>query len=167
MKSKSTKYNQPEYILQCSFTDYIDKNYPYINYCASITGINIGKSRGAQASRKGVRKGYPDYAIYEPNAFYSGLFIEFKARGKCVKKKSDQERVIDNLRRKGYCVYWVDDYTLAIALLNWYLRLPKADTQVDRPIFTDDISNTLKLKSPTNSVIKTISTAIPVCIDIS
>lgn len=57
----------------------------------------------AELERQGLKKGFPDNFIAEPNGKYSGLFIELKRAKKCLSRVSkEQKEWIKALNAKGY-----------------------------------------------------------------
>lgn len=53
--------------------------------------------------KQGVKKGFPDNSIYEPNKYYKGLFIELKTGGNSA--SIEQEEWINNLNKNGYLAF--------------------------------------------------------------
>lgn len=125
--SKRRKRN-PEWDLQVRFVEYLEKEMPNVLFCASIAGVWLGHRLGNYCKMAGYRRGFPDMYIYEPRGGYCGLFIEFKAKGKRVIGGSDQEKILMQLAKRGYCVRVIDSLESAIKTLKWYMALGKKDT---------------------------------------
>ena len=126
-EKKRGRRNKPEWELQVAFVNYLEKEMPNVLFCSSMAGVYLGKVRGANCHRAGYRKGFPDFYIYETKGHYSGLFIEFKAKGRRVVKGSDQEMKLAQLGARGYCVRVIDTLESAIATVRWYMRLGMTD----------------------------------------
>lgn len=102
----------PEYELHKSCIKYIELQYPKLQFDSdTIASVKLTK---AQAGRnKAIQKeGFkrPDIAIYQPNFYHHGLFIElkvkspFKKNGELLKSEhlEGQQRTIDELNSLGY-----------------------------------------------------------------
>lgn len=71
-----------------------------------MAGINLGPITGKRAKQMGYRKGWPDIQLAISNAFYNGLFIEFKvfANNKRGILSAEQKEVHVALKDAGYKV---------------------------------------------------------------
>lgn len=100
-----------EYQLQKMCLSYLKLQYPNVVFMS--TGIGIGLTIPQAIRNKAIQKpnfACPDIAIYQPNFYHHGLFIELKVKSPFKKNgellKSDhlegQQRTIDELNKLGY-----------------------------------------------------------------
>jgi hypothetical protein len=119
----------PEFDLQQAFVKHLETTYPKALFCCSIAGVHLSKAAAGKCRAMGLRPGFPDFYIYEPrfdpmnNRYYPGLWIEFKAPGKKVKKGSKQETILYMLHLRGYCVRVINTLESAKSTVRWYLSL--------------------------------------------
>lgn len=103
---------QPEFELQKACKRYLDLQYKNVQY-DSDTIASIKLTVPQQVRNKAIQKdGFkkPDIAIYQPNFYHHGLFIElkvkspFKKNGELLKNEhlEGQQRTIDELNSLGY-----------------------------------------------------------------
>lgn len=128
-KKRSFVRGEPEHELQSAAVDYMEENYPNVLHTASMTGVYLRPITRKKCQEKGVRPGYPDWRIYKANGGYFGLEIEFKAPGKKVKPKSNQENVLFGLHQEGYCVRVINTLENAIKTIDWYMSLSKTEVK--------------------------------------
>ena len=85
---------------------------------------NGGKRNVIEAARfkaQGVRAGVPDIFLPAPRGRYHGLFIELK-RQTGGRVSVYQQKMIDALRMRGYCVEVCKGYHAAADLIERYLQ---------------------------------------------
>lgn len=103
---------QPEFELQKACKRYLDlqyKNVPYDSDTIASIKLTIPQHVRNKAIQKESFK-RPDIAIYQPNFYHHGLFIElkvkspFKKNGELLKNDhlEGQQRTIDDLNSLGY-----------------------------------------------------------------
>src|SRR5690606_6545090 len=97
-KSKRRRYKEQK--IQADFTKYLRKEYPGSLACANCAGAYTSRFHGKLAKERGYVKGAPDYSIHEPNAYYHGLFIEFKCDTGYLRK--EQREWLEKLRARKY-----------------------------------------------------------------
>ena len=117
----TTKMKHPEFELQCQVAQYLNLQYPNIDfYSDTIASIKLTKAQAGRNS-KIQKKGFkmPDLIIFKPNKNYKGLMIElkvsspYKKDGTLLKNEhlQGQSDTIDKLNRLGYyaCFCWSFD----------------------------------------------------------
>ena len=116
--------------------DYLRKNYPDVIFRTDFSS-GMKMSPGQAAKHKKFQKGraWPDLFIAESNNFASGLFLEikaedvitFKKNGKIRKNKHliEQDKMLKELRKKGYRARFAIGYNQAIFEIQQYLGEPK------------------------------------------
>lgn len=143
--------NYPEYEIQCAFENYLLTYHPNLLATASPMGVNLPVHKAVMLKRKGCRPTYPDHMAFlrkvdKLGNIYGALFIEFKAYGKRVIKKSDQAKTILELAHIGYFVRIVDSVESAIETLETYLALDDAPEIVvkkkDEKVKESDVDET-------------------------
>lgn len=77
----------------------------------------------AKLMREGRKPGVPDLCLPVARGGFFGLYIELK-RTKGGALSEHQKRWIDELVSEGYCALRCDGAEKALAVLDWYLRLP-------------------------------------------
>nr|DAT10637.1 MAG TPA: Nuclease [Caudoviricetes sp.] len=125
-----------EEILHLKVCDYLRKNYPDVLFRTDFSS-GMKMSPGQAAKHKKFQKGraWPDLFIAESNNFASGLFLEIKAEdvivfnmnGKVRKNKHliEQDKMLKELRKKGYRARFAIGYNQAIFEIQQYLGEPK------------------------------------------
>ena len=125
-----------EELLHLKVCDYLRKNYPNVLFRTDFSS-GMKMSPGQAAKHKKFQKGraWPDLFIAESNNFASGLFLEIKAEdaivfnrnGKVRKNKHliEQDKMLKELRKKGYRARFAIGYNQAIFEIQQYLGEPK------------------------------------------
>ncbi len=125
-----------EEFLHLKVCDYLRKNYPDVLFRTDFSS-GMKMSPGQAAKHKKFQKGraWPDLFIAESNNFASGLFLEIKAEdvivfnrnGKVRKNKHliEQDKMLKELRKKGYRARFAIGYNQAIFEIQQYLGEPK------------------------------------------
>lgn len=125
-----------EEILHLKVCDYLRKNYPDVLFRTDFSS-GMKMTPGQAAKHKKFQKGraWPDLFIAESNNFASGLFLEIKAEdvvvfnmnGKVRKNKHliEQDKMLKELRKKGYRARFAIGYNQAIFEIQQYLGEPK------------------------------------------
>lgn len=112
------KYQGSEKDFQIQFARYLDH--------VGVAWLHVGnggrrlKLEAISLKRQGVKAGFPDISILEPNKDYHGLFIELKV--KYNKTSPAQNAWITKLNQRGYLA--VVSYSLdeCIDVVNKYLK---------------------------------------------
>ena len=122
--------------LHLKICDYLRKNYPDVLFRTDFSS-GMKMTPGQAAKHKKFQKGraWPDLFIAESNNFASGLFLEIKAEdvivfnrnGKIRKNKHliEQDKMLKELRKKGYRARFAIGYNQAIFEIQQYLGEPK------------------------------------------
>ena len=122
--------------LHLKICDYLRKNYPDVLFRTDFSS-GMKMTPGQAAKHKKFQKGraWPDLFIAESNNFASGLFLEIKAEdvivfntnGKVRKNKHliEQDKMLKELRKKGYRARFAIGYEQAIFEIQQYLGEPK------------------------------------------
>ena len=122
--------------LHLKICDYLRKNYPDVLFRTDFSS-GMKMSPGQAAKHKKFQKGraWPDLFIAESNNFASGLFLEIKAENVIVFKKNgkvrknkhliEQDKMLKELRKKGYRARFAIGYNQAIFEIQQYLGEPK------------------------------------------
>lgn len=125
-----------EEILHLKICDYLRKNYPDVLFRTDFSS-GMKMTPGQAAKHKKFQKGraWPDLFIAESNNFASGLFLEIKAEdvivfnmnGKVRKNKHliEQDKMLKELRKKGYRARFAIGYNQAIFEIQQYLGEPR------------------------------------------
>ena len=125
-----------EETLHLRVCDYLRKNYPDVLFRTDFSS-GMKMTPGQAAKHKKFQKGraWPDLFIAESNNFASGLFLEIKAEnvivfntnGKVRKNKHliEQDKMLKELRKKGYRARFAIGYNQAIFEIQQYLGEPK------------------------------------------
>ena len=125
-----------EEILHLKVCDYLRKNYPNVLFRTDFSS-GMKMTPGQAAKHKKFQKGraWPDLFIAESNNFASGLFLEIKAEDVIVFKKNgkirknkhliEQDKMLKELRKKGYRARFAIGYNQAIFEIQQYLGEPK------------------------------------------
>jgi len=122
--------------LHLKVCDYLRKNYPDVLFRTDFSS-GMKMTPGQAAKHKKFQKGraWPDLFIAESNNFASGLFLEIKAEDVIVFKKNgkirknkhliEQDKMLKELRKKGYRARFAIGYNQAIFEIQQYLGEPK------------------------------------------
>ena len=122
--------------LHLKVCDYLRKNYPNVLFRTDFSS-GMKMTPGQAAKHKKFQKGraWPDLFIAESNNFASGLFLEIKAEDVIVFKKNgkirknkhliEQDKMLKELRKKGYRARFAIGYNQAIFEIQQYLGEPK------------------------------------------
>lgn len=125
-----------EETLHLKVCDYLRKNYPDVLFRTDFSS-GMKMTPGQAAKHKKFQKGraWPDLFIAESNNFASGLFLEIKAEDVIVFKKNgkirknkhliEQDKMLKELRKKGYRARFAIGYNQAIFEIQQYLGEPK------------------------------------------
>ena len=93
-----------EHQLQVACVNYFRIKYPnYLIFSIPHAGKRSVRA-GVYYKAEGLMAGVPDLFVPEPTAEFSGLFIEMKTKERSSKLTDNQKNVIDNLKKRGYCV---------------------------------------------------------------
>ena len=95
---KYIKYKGKERDFQIAVATYLD--FRGLLWAHAPNGGTRNKSEAASLKRQGVKSGFPDVCILEPNKDYHGLFIELKVG--CNKPSPNQIYWLDRLKIQGY-----------------------------------------------------------------
>ena len=122
--------------LHLRICDYLRKNYPDVLFRTDFSS-GMKMSPGQAAKHKKFQKGraWPDLFIAESNTLASGLFLEIKAENVIVFKKNgeirqnkhliEQDKMLEELSKKGYRARFAIGYDQAIFEIQEYLGEPK------------------------------------------
>nr|DAF05332.1 MAG TPA: Nuclease [Caudoviricetes sp.] len=125
-----------EEILHLKICDYLRKNYPDVLFRTDFSsGMKMTPGQAAKHKKFQKSRAWPDLFIAESNNFASGLFLEIKAEdvvvfnrnGKIRKNKHliEQDKMLKELRKKGYRARFAIGYNQAIFEIQQYLGEPK------------------------------------------
>ena len=93
-------------------------------WSATMTGVNLGVRAAAMRKAQGVRRGVPDFLLYEwsfPVGCYVGLALEFKNPDGKGRTSVDQFRWHNGLRENGWQVHVVTSAVEAWGAVASYL----------------------------------------------
>ena len=116
--------------------DYLRKNYPDVIFRTDFSsGMKMTPGQAAKHKKFQKSRAWPDLFIAESNNFASGLFLEIKAENVIVFKKNgkirrnkhliEQDKMLKELRKKGYRARFAIGYNQAIFEIQQYLGEPK------------------------------------------
>lgn len=125
-----------EEILHLKICDYLRKNYPNVLFRTDFSsGMKMSPGQAAKHKKFQKSRAWPDLFIAESNNFASGLFLEIKAEDVIVFKKNgkirknkhliEQDKMLKELRKKGYRARFAIGYNQAIFEIQQYLGEPK------------------------------------------
>lgn len=125
-----------EETLHLKVCDYLRKNYPDVLFRTDFSsGMKMTPGQAAKHKKFQKSRAWPDLFIAESNNFASGLFLEIKAEdvvvfnrnGKIRKNKHliEQDKMLKELRKKGYRARFAIGYNQAIFEIQQYLGEPK------------------------------------------
>tara|TARA_R110000765_G_scaffold377898_1_gene468840 strand:+ start:495 stop:857 length:363 start_codon:yes stop_codon:yes gene_type:complete len=116
-----------EQSLQSAVIKYIQLQYPFVRYCASLGGIRTSIRQAIKAKATGYVKGFPDLQITEARGGYFGLFIEIKMEKRYATK--EQKEWIKDLTDRGYKAVIAKGLTDTITVVDDYLKLKKTNVK--------------------------------------
>ena len=122
--------------LHLKICDYLRKNYPDVLFRTDFSsGMKMSPGQAAKHKKFQKSRAWPDLFIAESNTLASGLFLEIKAENVIVFKKNgeirqnkhliEQDKMLKELRSKGYRARFVIGYKQAIFEIQDYLGKPK------------------------------------------
>lgn len=122
--------------LHLKICDYLRKNYPDVLFRTDFSsGMKMSPGQAAKHKKFQKSRAWPDLFIAESNTLASGLFLEIKAENVIVFKKNgeirqnkhliEQDKMLKELRSKGYRARFVIGYKQAIFEIQEYLGKPK------------------------------------------
>ena len=125
-----------EELLHLKVCDYLRKNYPDVLFRTDFSsGMKMTPGQAAKHKKFQKSRAWPDLFIAESNNFASGLFLEIKAEDVIVFKKNgkirknkhliEQDKMLKELRKKGYRARFAIGYNQAIFEIQQYLGEPK------------------------------------------
>ena len=125
-----------EEFLHLKVCDYLRKNYPDVLFRTDFSsGMKMSPGQAAKHKKFQKSRAWPDLFIAESNTLASGLFLEIKAEnvivfnrnGKIRKNKHliEQDKMLKELRKKGYRARFAIGYNQAIFEIQQYLGEPK------------------------------------------
>ena len=125
-----------EETLHLKVCDYLRKNYPNVLFRTDFSsGMKMTPGQAAKHKKFQKSRAWPDLFVAESNNFASGLFLEIKAEdvivfnrnGKIRKNKHliEQDKMLKELRKKGYRARFAIGYNQAIFEIQQYLGEPK------------------------------------------
>lgn len=125
-----------EELLHLKICDYLRKNYPDVLFRTDFSsGMKMTPGQAAKHKKFQKSRAWPDLFIAESNILASGLFLEIKAENVIVFKRNgeirknkhliEQDKMLKELRSKGYRARFVIGYKQAIFEIQQYLGEPK------------------------------------------
>ncbi len=122
--------------LHLKICDYLRKNYPDVLFRTDFSsGMKMSPGQAAKHKKFQKSRAWPDLFIAESNTLASGLFLEIKAENVIVFNKNgkvrqnkhliEQDKMLKELRSKGYRARFVIGYEQAIFEIQQYLGEPK------------------------------------------
>ena len=122
--------------LHLKICDYLRKNYPDVLFRTDFSsGMKMSPGQAAKHKKFQKSRAWPDLFIAESNTLASGLFLEIKAENVIVFKKNgeirqnkhliEQDKMLKELRNKGYRARFAVGYDEAIQIITNYLGEPK------------------------------------------
>lgn len=122
--------------LHLKICDYLRKNYPDVLFRTDFSsGMKMSPGQAAKHKKFQKSRAWPDLFIAESNNFASGLFLEIKAENVIVFKRNgeirknkhliEQDKMLKELRKKGYRARFAIGYNQAIFEIQEYLGEPK------------------------------------------
>lgn len=110
---------------------YLRLQYPGVIFNTDLSGIKLNQGQAISVKSLRSSNGFPDIVIYEPRHGFNGLFIELKRTGEVIYKKDgtpktdhlkEQELMLSNLNKRGYCAKFAIGFEQAKDLIDWYLK---------------------------------------------
>lgn len=125
-----------EETLHLKVCDYLRKNYPDVLFRTDFSsGMKMTPGQAAKHKKFQKSRAWPDLFIAESNILASGLFLELKAEGTKIYKRNgeirqnkhliEQDKMLEELSKKGYRARFVIGYNQAIFEIQQYLGEPK------------------------------------------
>ena len=125
-----------EETLHLKVCDYLRKNYPDVLFRTDFSsGMKMTPGQAAKHKKFQKSRAWPDLFIAESNILASGLFLELKAEGTKIYKRNgeirqnkhliEQDKMLEELSKKGYRARFVIGYDQAIFEIQQYLGKPK------------------------------------------
>ena len=139
-----------EEILHLRVCDYLRKNYPDVLFRTDFSsGMKMSPGQAAKHKKFQKSRAWPDLFIAKPEKdvfrdsfsgdkyfeIFAGLFLELKAEGVKLYKKNgemvankhyqEQAKMLEELRKLGYCADFAVGYDQAIQIITDYLGEPK------------------------------------------
>ena len=122
--------------LHLKICDYLRKNYPDVLFRTDFSsGMKMSPGQAAKHKKFQKSRAWPDLFIAESNTLASGLFLELKAEGMKLYKRNgeirknkhliEQEKMLEELSKKGYRARFAIGYDQAIFEIQEYLGEPK------------------------------------------
>lgn len=122
--------------LHLRICDYLRKNYPDVLFRTDFSsGMKMSPGQAVKHKKFQKSRAWPDLFIAESNTLASGLFLEIKAENVIVFKKNgkirhnkhliEQDKMLKELRKKGYRARFAIGYNQAIFEIQQYLGEPK------------------------------------------
>lgn len=113
--------------------EYLRLQYPGIIFNTDLSGIKLPIGLAKKVAKLRSSRAFPDLMILKPRGWYNGLFIELKADGVKLFKKSDGKPVNDHiaeqfdmifaLRKVGYSAHFAVGFDEAKAIIDDYLAI--------------------------------------------
>lgn len=115
--------------LQIAVADYLRLQYPKVLFTHIANERQTTPQRGAKLKRMGVKKGMPDFTIFEPvfirdyrhNVKFCGLAIELKIKPNKLTK--EQKEVLERLKSCGWQTDVCYDFDQAKKTIDEYFKL--------------------------------------------
>lgn len=122
--------------LHLKICDYLRKNYPDVLFRTDFSsGMKMSPGQASKHKKFQKSRAWPDLFIAESNTLASGLFLEIKAENVIVFKKNgeirqnkhliEQDKMLEELSKKGYRARFAIGYDQAIFEIQEYLGEPK------------------------------------------
>ena len=122
--------------LHLKICNYLRKNYPDVLFRTDFSsGMKMSPGQAAKHKKFQKSRAWPDLFIAESNTLASGLFLEIKAENVIVFKKNgeirqnkhliEQDKMLEELSKKGYRARFAIGYDQAIFEIQEYLGEPK------------------------------------------
>lgn len=110
---------------------YIKVNYPLVIFTTDLSGVRVSMGTARKLPSLRSSNGIPDLLIFEARGGCHGLLIEMKASGKSTIKKDgtfrqdehllEQNEVLNQLRKKGYCAEFAIGFEQGKKLVDDYM----------------------------------------------
>lgn len=126
--------------MQVAFSSYIKLQYPDVIFTAESSGIRVTMGIAVKMKKQRCAGKLPDFLCLEPRGEFHGLILELKHADNSPFKKDgslksdidkktglcsikEQARMLDRLKKKGYCTQFVVGLTEAKDVFDWYMKL--------------------------------------------
>jgi len=111
-----------EEVLTMAVSDYLKYQYPKVLFCHIANERKTSPARGAKFKRMGVRKGMPDFLIFNRGGgLFIGLAIELKIRPNKI--TPSQQEVLGQLYDAGWFTRVCYDFDETKNIIDRYLGL--------------------------------------------